>query len=219
MHRALRSGASKTPAPTRRRQAGTSGRLARIGLLGLLALVGPTVSAGCHEVALPPDVSDGRTVLVRNGVGLREATWLNVDVYVAGLYLPAPTRAAALALASETPKQMRLHLMRDVSSEDMAANIRSGFRRAAGSRRAEHEAALEALLAMIPPLSAGDVFILDYRPRPDSPAQDLRLVHGRHILGNLPGGDFARTLFAIWIGDAPLDDALKAALLGGPCNG
>ncbi len=176
-------------------------------------------ATGCHGVVMPARIGAGDTELQLRGMGLREATWLDVDVYVAGLYLPAGARVAAAALAPETAKQMRLQLLRDVSREEMAGNIEAGFRKAAGSRFAQHRAALDVLLAMIPPLSEGESFILDYRPRADDPGGVLQLWHGSRVLGGLSGGDFGRTLFAIWLGDAPLSAALKSALLGGPCNG
>jgi len=58
-----------------------------IGLCGcvLALLLAPPARAECAGVELPNQVEDFGGALLQNGVGLREATFLEVDVYVAGL--------------------------------------------------------------------------------------------------------------------------------------
>ena len=134
-----------------------------LGLLTVVVAAERAWAVSCHGAAMPARIVAGDAELPLRGMGLREATWLNVDVYVAGLYVSERTHDAAAVLAPDTPKQMRLALLRDVG-------------------------------------------------------RTLQLRHGSRVLGSLPGGDFARTLFAIWLGDPPLDPVLRAALLGAPCN-
>jgi hypothetical protein len=35
-------------------------------------------------------------------------------------------------------------------------------------------------------------------------------------LGTIPGADFARAVFSIWLGERPIDRGFKRALLGAP---
>jgi hypothetical protein len=173
----------------------------------------PAVAGECAGVTMPESVVADGVILRLNGLGLREATLLKVDVYVAGLYLPATARDGKQILAANTPRQMRLQMLRDVSAADMAANIEAGFRRAARGAFARHAATLQRLIALVPPLSAGDGFTLTHLP-----GRGVRVEHGTTRLGTLPGAEFARTLFAIWLGDPPLSAPLKAGLLGAPCG-
>ena len=72
-------------------------------LAGALLLLSPLCAAAadtCASVALPVRGEAFGAKLVRNGLGLREATFLNVDVYVAGLCLPRKMRSAQETLRS-----------------------------------------------------------------------------------------------------------------------
>lgn len=184
-----------------------------LALIAIAILAGSSRAAECAGTSLPDSVLADGVVLRLNGVGLREATPLRIDVYVAGLYLTAPERDARRILAKDTPRQMRLQLLRSVSPRDMASNIEAGFRRAARGSFARYRDSLRRLIAAIPPLAAGDRFVLTHLP-----GRGLRVEHGERLLATLPDADFARTLFAIWIGDPPLSAPLKAGLLGAPCD-
>jgi hypothetical protein len=52
-----------------------------------VALAAPAFGAQCLEVNVPDSAKAGAADLVLNGLGIRKATFLNVKVYVAGLYL------------------------------------------------------------------------------------------------------------------------------------
>ncbi|MCU0242644.1 MAG: chalcone isomerase family protein, partial [Vicinamibacteria bacterium] len=45
-------------------------------------------SSECVGITMPDSIVVEQTPLFLNGLGLRQATFLKVDVYVAGLYLP-----------------------------------------------------------------------------------------------------------------------------------
>jgi long-chain acyl-CoA synthetase len=182
--------------------------------VSLLSAEGPARAAACGGVTMPPSVSADGITLHLNGLGLREATLLHLDVYVAGLYLPAAERDARRILASDAPRQVRLQLLRDVSAADMAANVEAGFRRAAGAAFPRNAETLQRLVGLIPPLAKGDRFALTYLP-----GSGVRVEHGASLLGTLPGAEFARILFAIWLGEPPVSAPLKAGLLGAPCGG
>jgi hypothetical protein len=167
----------------------------------------------CAGVSLPDEVSiDGKS-LVLNGMGLREATILNIDVYVAGLYLERRSKDGKGIAASEQLKQLRLTLVRDVDTEDMRENLDRGFRRAAGQTYPKLAARFERLKSWIPDLKSGDKFIVTYRPN-----LGLEVRHGTKPLGSIEGADFATILFSIWLGDHPPNEGLKTGLLGGPCG-
>ncbi len=58
-------------------------------------------------------------------------------------------------------------------------------------------------------MKPGDRYAFTYLPE-----RGTELSLNGEPLGTLPGVDLAKALFAIWLGEVPLDDSLKQALLG-----
>jgi hypothetical protein len=157
-------------------------------------------------------VLDGKELLL-NGMGLREATLLNIDVYVAGLYLEQRATDGEQIARSDQRKQMRITFLRDVDREDMAANLETGFRIGAGSDYAKLAPRFQQLKKVLPQLKKGDTFFVTYRP-----GTGLEVRHGQRLLASVPGADFARAIFLIWLGKKPPNEGLKTGLLGGRCG-
>ena len=126
--------------------------------------VAPALAKTCEGIALPEQLSIDGKKLVLNGMGVREATVFNVNVYVAGLYLENRSKDGEKIAASEEYKRMQLVFVRDVSRADMAEAIRDGFKKAAGAEFAKLDARVEKLKALLPELKEGDRLSLTYRP-------------------------------------------------------
>src|SRR5262247_4119364 len=78
--------------------------------LGVSALCGVVAAHGkeCLKVSFPDQVAvDGHT-LVLNGLGLRQATALKVNVYVAAIYVTQASTDANAMIGASTPKQLIL---------------------------------------------------------------------------------------------------------------
>src|SRR4249920_1158056 len=87
----------------------------------LIAVLGVAPAQGkeCKGVSFPDQLQvDGRS-LTLNGLGLRQATLLKVNVYVAALYVTKPSADANLLLVSSSPKQLILHFLRNVSAVEL----------------------------------------------------------------------------------------------------
>ena len=158
---------------------------------------------------LPETISVADKQLQLNGIGLREATILNINVYVAGLYLEQRSSDASAIVASESIKQVRLALLRDIPRADLTEQLGSSFRRAAGSDYERLKPSFELMATWIPELHQGDTFSVTYRPQ-----AGLEISHGTRLLGRIAGADFARVVFAIWLGDQPPNPGLKSGMLG-----
>jgi hypothetical protein len=186
-------------------------------LLSLLAfsLFGASraLAKQCVGVSMPDALSIDGKELRLNGMGLREATLLGIDVYVAGLYLEQRSSDATKIIASESVKHVRLSLLRDVSREDLADQLGQYFRHAAGKDYDKLKARFERMASWLPTLREGDTFSVTYRP-----GAGLEVKHGSKSLGTIVGADYARTIFAIWLGDKPPNQGLKAGMLGGACG-
>ena len=63
-------------------------------------------------IELPDSTEVGGVELKLNGMGLREATALKVDVYVAGLYVESPSTDAAALLEAGGPWKIEMHFVR-----------------------------------------------------------------------------------------------------------
>lgn len=178
----------------------------------LLLLAAPAYARECEGVGMPEQTSVDGTKLVLNGMGVREATVFNVNVYVAGLYLQKRSSDGDKIAAAEEPKQMLLVFVRNVSKSDMAEAIQKGFAKAAGEGYAKLKVRVERLMAALPEFKDGDRFTLTYRP---GTGVELK---SKHNSISIEGADFARALFSIWLGKNPPNAGLKRGLLGGACG-
>ena len=69
---------------------------------------------------------------------------------------------------------------------------------------------LEDIFNAVKAAKGGDVILLDYLP-----GSGTRVTVNRDDRGTVPGGEFNRALLRIWLGENPVDVALKSAMLGG----
>jgi Chalcone isomerase-like len=77
------------------------------GLLGLATSFAlsatptvPAIGATCGGAEFPDSLSSDGVELLLNGLGVRKATFLNIEVYVAALYLPQKSTNAAQILGT-----------------------------------------------------------------------------------------------------------------------
>jgi len=166
----------------------------------------------CEGVTMPDQVSVDGKKLVLNGLGVREATVFNVNVYVAGLYLEKRSTDGPRIAAAEESKRIDLAFVREVSQQDMTEAIHKGFEKSAGADFAKLKPRVEKFKSLLPEFKVGDRLSLTYRP-----GSGLGVVApGKK--GNVEGADFARALFMIWLGAHPPNEGLKRGLLGGACG-
>jgi hypothetical protein len=166
----------------------------------------------CEGVAFPDTIVVDQKKLLLNGIGVREATVFNVNVYIAGLYVETRSKDGAQIAAADQIKRMQLVFVRDVSRADMTEAIESGFKKAAGVDFAKLSARVEKLKTLLPEFKKTETLTLTYRP---SKGLDVT-APGRR--GSIEGADFARTLWLIWLGAHPPNEGLKRGLLGGACG-
>lgn len=181
-------------------------------VLGLAAQ--PARAEVCHGVTMPHSIGLEGKPLVLNGMGTREATVLKVNVYVAGLYLPAPSRDGADILRRMNPMRISLQLLRNVDRGQMTSALREGLKRNAGARMASFEGRAARLEQLIPDLHDGDTIAFTYLP--EARGWLVLQVNGQER-GRIEGADFAQAFFGIWLNEPPNKD-LKRGLLGGECK-
>lgn len=183
---------------------------AAVIVLAVLAIgMAPCLSAATVAgVTMPPTVSAGGKTLRLNGAGLRKKVVFKV--YVAGLYLETPSRDPAAIVAADEVRQMRLSLLRNLKGKQVTEAISEGFERNSKSSLAALQPRLASLNAMVPDVAEGDELTLTYVPGKGTSV----MVRGAEK-GTVEGKDFADALFSVWLGNNPVQEDLKKALLGG----
>lgn len=155
----------------------------------------------------------GGSELQLNGAGVRSAG-LGKEVYVAGLYLQGRSQNAEKTLASKQPKRLVMVFNRDIKSSVLHNAFRDGISlNATGAELARLEpsiAKLEQIMTTIPETKAGDRLALDFLAD-----GSVALNYKGQVLDSIPGPDFGKAMLKIWLGEVPVADDLKNALLAG----
>lgn len=173
----------------------------------LLATVLAAHAGTLAGVTLPDAATVGNQRVVLNGMGLREK--LMIDIYVGGLYLPAKSQDPAAIIALDQPKRVVMHFIYSrVTRAQMLETFEEGF--AALPAAQAHRAEIERMESWVPAeVRAGQEITFDYVPGKGT----SMLVDGRE-LGTIPGVEFMKLVFGIYVGPKPPTEALKAGLLG-----
>lgn len=188
-------------------------RKAAIALTALLVI--HSARAGELAGVTLPDQSelDGK-MLVLNGLGLREATILMVDVYVAGLYLESKSSDPATIVSGDRTKRLVMSFVRSVGKEKLADAWTEGFQKNAGADAAEVAPGLAKLNAAMADVKKGDTIALTYVP-----ASGTTVSVKGHDVATIPGAAFQKVLFSIWLGANPPNVSLREGLLGRSTKG
>jgi hypothetical protein len=184
-------------------------------LVSVLTACGVGVAHGkeCQGINFPEQVQlDGGT-LTLNGLGLRQATVFKVNVHVAALYVAHVSNDAHALLGSNTPKELILHFVHNVSDDDLKKAWDEGFVHNAKEQLAALHERIEMLKGWMVDMQSGQRLTFIHRP-----GVGLQVdVHGK-VQGMIKGDDFATAFLSIWLGAHPPNPGLKSGLLGGACE-
>jgi hypothetical protein len=186
------------------------GRRRRLGLLAAvlaLGLAAPASAAELGGVMMADSVVVAGKTLPLQGLGLRKM--LMIKVYVAGLYTDAGASAEAV-VASKDAKAVVMTMKIGLSGEKVGDSIEQGFERNSGGSMGTLRTRLDQLKALFPAFEKGDTVMLAF-----DPARGTVLTSKGKELGVIEGKDFADALFKVWLGADPVDEDLKAGMLGG----
>jgi len=182
----------------------------KVFLVSLLIAL-PAWGAEVAGVRIDEQSSLAGANLVLNGAGLRKLIFFNV--YAMGLYLPKKAANAAEAVAMEGPKRVSLHMLRDVGAARFTKALTEGIEQ--NHSEAEVKAlqpridALVAAMAEVGEAKKGSTITLDWNG-----SATLIGVDGKPAGKPIDGADFYRALLRIWLGEHPVQEDLKKALVG-----
>ena len=180
--------------------------------LSLALFAAPSHAVDVAGVALEPSVQVSGATLTLNGAGLRKKVFFKV--YVMGLYVARKTADAGELIAQPGPKRVAIRMLRDVGADTFTDALREGMR----DNHSEGEmAALEprvkqlaALMNEVGEAKDGMQISLDWIPGSGT----VLVINGAARGKPIAGEDFYRALLRIWLGEHPVQDDLKKAVLG-----
>lgn len=182
--------------------------------LALLAVFGSAASAAeCDGVSFEEEIRVEGSSLKLNGLGLRLATILKVKVYVAALYVAAPSEDAKAILEAKSPRRLVLHFVRSVDAGDLNEAWEEGFEHTAKSQLSSLQPRIDKLKGWMADMKAGERLSFTSKP-----GVGIKVEVNGKVAGTIAGEDFATAFLAIWLGDHPPNPTLKSGLLGGPCE-
>lgn len=164
-------------------------------------------------VKFEPTAQVGGQALQLNGVGVR--TRVVFKVYAAGLYVPQKATAAPALLAQKGARRVAIGMLRDVDAETFAGALNDGLKANLSEQQlAGFKGQIETLnanLKAVGEAKKGDRIHFEFTPETGTRI----FVNGQPRGTAIPGEDFFEAVLRIWIGDKPVDGALKKGLLGG----
>lgn len=153
----------------------------------------------------------GKTLLLQ-GAGLRQIVFFKV--YGAALYVAKHAASTADVFSADTPRAVRLGLLRNVKGTDFIEALESGLD---ANLTPEGKSAitneldqLKDLMRAIGDVKEGDMVDFEYTTENGT---TLRL-NGKPVGPSIAGKALYDAVLAIWLGDRPIDNRLKEAMMG-----
>ncbi|WP_029036473.1 chalcone isomerase family protein [Salinimicrobium xinjiangense] len=161
-------------------------------------------------VHLPATLEIQENKMHLNGAGVREKLW--IDLYAAGLYLTQKNNNAQEILNSDKPMAIKLHIVSKlITSDKMVEAVTEGFEKSTNGNTAPIQNEINSILGFFKEdIKKNDVFDLVY-----DPSRGVVAYKNGKIKGIVPGKEFKKALFGIWLSNRPADDGLKNDLLAG----
>ena len=184
-------------------------------LIGVIALSGMSAAHGreCKNVSFPDQANVAGEALLLNGLGLRQATMFNVNVYVAALYVPKISSDPNAILGSSAAYELILQFVRDVDADDVRKAWFEGFTKNAKAELPALKDRIATLNSWMGDMQTGQRLTFIFKP-----GVGVQVNLNDTAKGTIAGDDFARAFLSIWLGAAPANPGLKSGLLGGTCG-
>ncbi len=177
-------------------------------ILGLLLAI-PSYSMRVGGKNLPDTLKFGDTTLVLNGAGIRKKFW--IKVYAGGLYLKAKSHNANQIINADEPMALRLHFIYDgVSAKKMRSAWEDSFEEVLGDNYKKLENKIKLFESFFNvETHEDDIWDLVYIPGVGTKV----MLNGKQK-GVVPGLDFKKALFSIYLSEKTELPDLREAMLG-----
>ncbi|WP_298511484.1 chalcone isomerase family protein [uncultured Kordia sp.] len=175
-------------------------------------IVGIGAATAQHEVGsatLPDTVTFEGQELMYNGAGVRKKAWFKL--YSGGLYLQQKSSNAYDIRTADESMAIKLHITSGmISSKKMINAVNDGFDKSTKGNTAPIANKIETFKGFFSDeINDGDIFDIVY-------LKDKGVIVYKNGTekGVIPGYEFKKALFGIWLGMKPADKKLKNGMLG-----
>ncbi len=178
-------------------------------LLILLVSALPLAAMEIGGKQMPDSATEAGQQLILNGAGLRSKLFFKI--YAGGLYLPESSRDPAAIINADTTMMVRMHFIYDgVSAKKLQNGWKEGFALTAPAAGEALQREMTAFINLFDrEAKEDDVYDIIWQ---QGKGMEVRL-NGK-VIGSIAGLDLKKALFAIWLGDKPVDKDLKKGMVG-----
>lgn len=140
--------------------------------------------------------------------GLGVKSYLFVRVFVAGFYIEESLKDDEFL--DDVPKRLEVAYFHKIPGTKLASETRRRIRLNTDNQEFDRiEDRVNIMDSFFVNLYPGDRYALTYIPN-----QGTYFSYNEKLIGKIEGSDFAKALFAVWIGKEPISQSLKESLLG-----
>lgn len=177
-------------------------------ILGL-ALLPAAQAIEINDIEVADTIQVAEQSLALNGTGIRSKFFLNI--YIGALYLNEKSSDAEKLIAADEAMTIRLYITSSlIDGEKMSEATLDGFVKSTGGNLGPIQKEVESLIgAFRDAVEDNDVFDLQYVP-----GTGVSVVRNGETKVVVPGLEFKKALFGIWLSEDPVQDDLKDGMLG-----
>ena len=163
-------------------------------------------------VVIPRTVKFSNKEISLNGVGVRSK--FIFDIYTQALYLTNLSSDANEIIESNSTMGMIFYMTSPlVTSKKFSTSLNNGMRKSVGDQKwlnFTDELELMRQLVSMEKIVKNDIFNLIYNDVDSS----IWVIKNGVVKGKIPGFEFKKAFFGIWLSDKPVKESLKKSLLG-----
>ena len=179
-------------------------------LSSLILFLGLFSITSLFAIDLPNEVVYQETKLTLNGHGNRIKFFMKV--YEGSLYLESSSSNAEEILSSDAPMSIRIDVLSSlVTPEAMKTALNEGLEKSTGKNTTPIKNEIEQLNDTFnSDVGTGDFYEFIYLP--DS---GVHVLKNSNYIDTIPGIDFKKAFFGIYLSNNPIQKSLKKAMLDG----
>lgn len=182
--------------------------------IGVIAAVCASAALASVEVAgvkFDDKISAGGQELVLNGAGVRSK--LFIKLYAAGLYVTQKSSNAKTVVDAKTARRVQMVMLRDLTADQLADALKDGIDNNASQAELDAiKTEVDQLLGIMRAMKEAktkQIVALDF----SADGKTTVSVNGA-ARGSVASEPLQRALLKIWLGDKPIQNDLKSAMLG-----
>jgi hypothetical protein len=180
-------------------------------LIWLCAVQASAIEVEGFDIAPHIPAHDELPAMQLQGIAVRHVYGF-VETYVGALYLQQPLTNAADILATDQARRMMFHVLSSrVSARRFTNAIEEGLAlNLSEAQNVQLKDRVQQLVALFDhKFSQGTIGYIEWLPA----SQQTRIVINGEVKGTVPGKDLNDALLSIWIGEKPVSDSFRDAIL------